>query len=73
MSFYRNRVYPHIVTVLGNPKPMQKIRQQVVPLAQGFALEVGVGPGVNFAYYDPSGANFGVKCRNRALLTRRVG
>ena len=53
MSFYRNRVYPHIVTLLGNPRPIQKIRQQIVPLAQGTVLEVGVGPGVNFAYYDP--------------------
>ena len=52
MSFYRNRVYPHIVTVLGNPKPIQKIRQQLIPLAQGTVLEVGVGPGVNFPYYD---------------------
>ena len=31
MSFYRNRVYPHIVSVLGNPKPIQKIRQQLIP------------------------------------------
>jgi hypothetical protein len=46
MSFYRNRVYPHIVTVLGNPKQVQKIRQQLLPLAQGTVLEVGVGPGV---------------------------
>ncbi|HYL14604.1 MAG TPA: class I SAM-dependent methyltransferase [Terriglobales bacterium] len=52
MSFYRNRVYPHIVTVLGNPKPVQKIRQRLLPLAQGTVLEVGVGPGVNFPYYD---------------------
>lgn len=54
MSFYRNRVYPHIVTVLGNPKPIQKIGQQIIPLAQGTVLEVGVGPGVNFAYYNPA-------------------
>ena len=54
MSFYRNRVYPHIVSVLGNPEPIQKIRQQIVPLAQGTVLEVGVGPGVNFGYYDPA-------------------
>ena len=52
MSFYRNRVYPHIVTMLGNPKPVQRIRQQLLPLAQGTVLEVGVGPGVNFSYYD---------------------
>jgi hypothetical protein len=53
VSFYRNRVYPHIVTALGNPKPVQKIRKRLLPLAHGTVLEVGVGPGVNFSYYDP--------------------
>ena len=48
------RVYPHIVTALGNPKPIQKIRQQIIPLAEGTVLEVGVGPGVNVPYYDPA-------------------
>jgi ubiquinone/menaquinone biosynthesis C-methylase UbiE len=46
------KVYPRIVSVLGNPEPIHKIRQQIVPLAQGTVIEVGVGPGVNFAYYD---------------------
>jgi ubiquinone/menaquinone biosynthesis C-methylase UbiE len=54
VPFYRDRVYPHIVTALGNPKPIQKIRQQVIPLAQGTVLEIGVGPGVNFIHYDPA-------------------
>lgn len=54
MSFYGDRVYPHVVTMLGNPKPIQKIREQIVPLATGTVLEVGVGPGVNFPYYDPA-------------------
>jgi len=40
--------------VLGNPKPIQKIRQRLLPQAQGTVLEVGVGPGVNFPYYDPA-------------------
>ena len=53
MSFYRNRVYPHLVTLLGNPEPVRKIREGLVPLAQGEVLEIGVGPGVNFVYYDP--------------------
>jgi ubiquinone/menaquinone biosynthesis C-methylase UbiE len=57
MSFYRNRIYPHIVAMLGNPKPIQKIRHQIIPLAQGTVLEVGVGPGVNFSYYDSAKVN----------------
>ena len=54
MSFYRSRIYPLLVTVLGNPEPVHKIRQKIIPQAQGVVLEIGVGPGVNFAYYDPS-------------------
>ena len=40
--------------MLGNPKPIQKIRQQLIPSALGTVLEIDVGPGVNFAYYDPT-------------------
>ena len=54
MSFYRNQIYPLIVTVLGNPEPIHKIRQKIVPQAQGVVLEVGVGSGTNFTYYDPA-------------------
>jgi ubiquinone/menaquinone biosynthesis C-methylase UbiE len=52
MPFYKDYIYPQLVTVLGNPKPIQKIRQRMVPLAQGTVLEIGVGPGVNFPLYD---------------------
>jgi hypothetical protein len=54
MPFYKNRVYPHLVRILGNPKPVQEIRQRLLPLAQGEVLEIGVGPGVNFVHYDPA-------------------
>jgi len=54
MPFYSDHVYPHLVTMLGNPPPIQKIRQRIVPLAQGKVLEIGVGPGVNFAHYNPA-------------------
>src|SRR5258708_40088768 len=57
MSFYKNRVYPHLVTVLGNPEPIRKIRELLVPLAEGKVLEIGVGPGVNFVHYDPARVN----------------
>jgi SAM-dependent methyltransferase len=54
MSFYRDHVYPHLVRTLGDPKPIQTIRQRLVPLAQGTVLEIGVGPGMNFVHYDPT-------------------
>ncbi len=54
MSFYKDHVYPHLVSKLGNPKPIEEIRRRIVPLAQGNVLEIGVGPGVNFVHYDPA-------------------
>ncbi len=54
MPFYKNHAYPHLVSLLGNPKPIRDIRQRIVPLAQGRVLEIGVGPGVNFEHYDPA-------------------
>ena len=52
MSFYRDRIYPVLVNQLGNPTPIQQLRQQVIPLAWGTVLEIGVGSGANFPYYD---------------------
>jgi SAM-dependent methyltransferase len=40
--------------VLGNPQPIRDVRRRIVPLARGTVLEIGVGPGVNFGYYDPA-------------------
>jgi ubiquinone/menaquinone biosynthesis C-methylase UbiE len=54
MAFYRDHIYPHLVSVLGDPKPIQEIRKRMIPLAQGNVLEIGVGPGVNFVHYDPA-------------------
>lgn len=52
MAVYRDWIYPALVSRLGNPKPIQALRQQIVPLAHGTVLEIGVGPGVNFPFYD---------------------
>jgi ubiquinone/menaquinone biosynthesis C-methylase UbiE len=54
MPFYRDHIYPHLVRMLGNPPPIRKVRQQIVPWAQGKVLEIGVGSGANFVHYNPA-------------------
>jgi SAM-dependent methyltransferase len=54
MTFYRQKIYPRLVRILGNPKPIAAIRKRILPLAEGVVLEIGVGPGVNFPLYDPA-------------------
>jgi SAM-dependent methyltransferase len=57
MPFYRDHLYPHIVKGLGDPKPIRDVRERIVALAEGTVLEIGVGPGVNFAHYNPARVN----------------
>jgi SAM-dependent methyltransferase len=54
MTLYRNHVYPYLVSALGDPKPIREIRRRIIPAAWGTVLEIGAGPGVNFAHYDPA-------------------
>ena len=54
MHYYRDHIYPHLVDTLGDPPPIQKVRRQIIPLAQGTVLEIGVGAGANFLHYDPA-------------------
>ena len=54
MSFYKDYVYPSLVDMLGDPPPIRKIREQVIPPAEGIVLEIGAGSGANFIHYDPA-------------------
>ena len=54
MSYFGEHVYPHLVDIVGDPPPIRDLRRQIVPLAQGIVLEIGVGAGANFPHYDPS-------------------
>jgi len=53
LCLYRDYIYPFLVNWLGNPPPIQNVRQHIISLAQGKILEIGVGSGVNFTYYNP--------------------
>jgi len=57
MSFHRDRIYPYIVDRLGDPPPIRSVRRQIIPLALGTVLEIGVGSGANFRHYDPARVN----------------
>jgi hypothetical protein len=46
MPFYKDHIYPHLVSALGNPKPIREIRRQLIPSTHGRVLEIGVGSGV---------------------------
>lgn len=52
MSFYKDFIYPRLVDRLGDPTPIRKVRQEIIPQAQGTVLEIGAGSGANFVHYD---------------------
>ena len=54
MPFYRDHIYPSLVHLLGDPAPIRRIRERIVPWAHGTVLEIGVGAGANFVHYDPA-------------------
>jgi ubiquinone/menaquinone biosynthesis C-methylase UbiE len=54
MPFYKDYIYPYLVDVLGDPAPILKVREQIIPMAQGKVLEIGAGSGANFVHYDSS-------------------
>src|SRR6266542_3574461 len=57
MHFYKDHIYPYLVEILGDPSPILKVRQQIIPLAQGKVLEIGAGSGANFVHYDSTKIN----------------
>ena len=54
MSFYEDRVLPHIIDKACSMGQVMKLRSQIVPRARGRVLEVGMGSGINLEFYDQS-------------------
>jgi len=53
-NLYNKYILPKITNAACSSSPSMKQRQKIVPLAYGNVLEVGVGSGLNFKYYDPT-------------------
>jgi ubiquinone/menaquinone biosynthesis C-methylase UbiE len=51
-NWYERHVLPWLVDLACGLGPVRRQRQQVVPLARGRVLEVGIGTGRNLEHYD---------------------
>jgi len=54
LSWYEERILPHMINFACSASPNQKQRQKIVPEAEGEILEIGFGSGLNVPYYDRS-------------------
>jgi hypothetical protein len=53
-SFYDRHVMPRLIACACAARPIARQRAKVVPFAEGRVLELGVGGGLNLAFYDPA-------------------
>ena len=53
-SLYERLVLPRLLKCACSAPPIAKQRAKVVPLASGRVLELGIGMGLNLAFYNPS-------------------
>lgn len=52
MGFYDRHVLPHLIDFACGMGEVMQARGQIVPLAPGRVLEIGIGSGLNLGFYD---------------------
>ena len=54
MSFYEEKILPHLINCACGTEETGELRARMLADAYGEVLEVGMGPGINLQYYNPS-------------------
>lgn len=58
MRIYEEHCLPFLIDKVCGSATFQEFRQKIVPLAEGIVLEVGMGSGLNLAFYDANKVDF---------------
>jgi ubiquinone/menaquinone biosynthesis C-methylase UbiE len=53
MGLYRRYVGPRLIEFACSQARISELRRSIIPRASGVVLEIGLGPGLNLAHYDP--------------------
>ena len=71
MSFYSDRILPHLINLACSTKPTRKQREKIVHRAYGDVLEIGFGGGLNLRHYDRQNVRrvFGLEAVSYTHLT----
>lgn len=51
MSFYHDRILPHLINMTMRQEALMEYRRRLVPAAEARILEIGVGSGLNLPFY----------------------
>lgn len=70
MSFYRDRIVPRLIDFSMRNERLHPYRQRLVQAAEGCVLEIGVGSGINLAYYGPQAREIFALDPSQPLLAR---